>query len=157
MKKYSPIKLTIIIIIAFILFGVFGYLHRENSYTETWLVCEYPNKYTNYTETLKFRYIDELYGYYREELLETATKEKLEEEYKYFEDIKNGLEESETFSYDIKKQQNSLLIKTYIEVKEQKEFFDYYMKDMKITSTDTIDLIQVELEGLGYTCKVSKK
>lgn len=157
MKKFSPIKITVIIIIGFILFGVFGYLYMINSYTETWLVCNYPNKYTNYTETLKFRYKEQLFGYYREEILTATTDEELEEEYEYFNDIKKDLEESETFSYDVKKQDKSIIVKTYIEVEEQEDFFDYYMKDMKITSTDTIDLIKVELENLGYTCKISKK
>lgn len=157
MRKYSPIKLTIIIIIGFILFGVFAYLYQENSYTENWLICNYPNKYKNYTEKLKFRYTEELYGYYREEELKTTSIDDLEEQYDYFIKTKDGLKTDETFTYDVIKEEDKILIKTYIEVANQKEFFDYYMEELNIKSTDTIDLIELELEKLGYTCKVTKK
>lgn len=157
MKKYSPIKLTIIILISFILFGVFAYLYQEKNYTEKWLICEYPNKYSNYTEILKFRFTDELYGYYREEELSVSIEKDIEEQYKYFIDIKEGLELSDTFTYDVKKEKNKVIVKTYIEVHNQEKFFDHYMENMNIKSNDSIDLVELELKKLGYTCKIIKK
>ena len=157
-RQYSPVKLAIIIGIGFIVFLIFGILYRRSSYTEIWLVCEYPNIYETYEETLKFRYKEnKLYGYYREEIFYRDNESDLEEQYKYFSDIADDLEMNDNFSYDILKSNGSVSVKTYIGVSVLPQFFNNYMKDKEITNENTLEEIKENLESSNYSCKVSYK
>lgn len=156
--KYSPVRLAIIIGIGFILFLVFGILYRQNNYTETWVICEFPDKYDNYEETLKFRYKkDFLYGYYREETFIRETDIELEEDYEYFKNIAADLETNKHFSYDVIKEENKLKVKTYIGVNTLPAFFDNYMKDKNIDSTTKHEQVKKILEKENYSCKLTYK
>ena len=156
--KYSPIKLTIIILLGFVFFCVFGVLYRKSQYTETWYICTFPSTYETYTETLKFRFKENsLYGYYREEQFFRDTEEELEERYQYFKEIENTLEMDENFSYSIKKLKDHVKVNTYINVKNAADFFENYMDSFSIKSTDTLASIEEKLKKSNYSCKIKRK
>lgn len=156
MKKSAKGSIIVVILVAV---GIIAFsMMKASQNVEEWLICDYPDKYKNYTEKLKFRfYLDYMIGYYREEELETTNPEKLEENYQYFLNNMEKIEESDTFSYEVEKDGQLIKIKTFIDVYDDPNTFDSYMEDLDLNSDDTLDMVRLELEGLDYSCKVVKK
>lgn len=157
-SKYDIRVLIGVVIITFILFCVFSYLYRRSSYTEAWLICEYPENYRNYTETLKFRYVEErLYGYYREEHFIATDTSDLEERYEYFSDIADDLYITDDFSYEVEKGEDEVIVNTYIGVFNEEEIFNNYMESMEMTNDSNLEEIENKLEEQDYTCHIQYK
>lgn len=157
-SKYDIRVLIGVVIITFILFCVFSYLYRRSSYTEAWLICEYPENYRNYTETLKFRYVEErLYGYYREEHFIATDTSDLEERYEYFSDIADDLYITDDFSYEVEKGEDEVIVNTYIGVFNEEEIFNNYMASMEMTNDSNLEEIESKLEEQDYTCHIQYK
>lgn len=157
-SKYDIRVLIGVVIITFILFCVFSYLYRRSSYTEAWLICEYPENYRNYTETLKFRYVEErLYGYYREEHFIATDTSDLEERYEYFSDIADDLYITDDFSYEVEKGEDEVIVNTYIGVFNEEEIFNNYMESMEMTNDSNLEEIENKLKEQDYTCHIQYK
>ena len=157
-SKYDIRVLIGVVIITFILFCVFSYLYRRTTYTEAWLICEYPENYRNYTETLKFRYVEErLYGYYREEHFIATDTSDLEERYEYFSDIADDLYITDDFSYEVEKGEDEVIVNTYIGVFNEEEIFNKYMESMEMTNDSNLEEIENKLEEQDYTCHIQYK
>lgn len=152
--KYNPYIIAIVIIIGVSIFGILNYLYTEKNKHETWIICEYPNNYTNYTETLRFFYYDDIFNeYYRDEVV-TGN---VDENYQYFADIKEDLETDKYFSYDIEKNADNVTIKTYINVANRPEFFNSYINNFDIDNTSDSDIIMTKLTNHGYTCHKERR
>lgn len=157
--KYSPVKLTIIIFLGFIMFGIFGYLYEKNSYTETWIVCEFPDKYDYYSETIKFRFKNDepLYGFYREETFLPSTDMTLDEREEYFLKVEEGILENDNFDYEVTNDGNKVVVKTYMNVQIYAQFFEQYISELGISYDDTIEEIETAMKNKDYSCKISRK
>lgn len=156
-KSYNPVKLTIIVVIGFIMFGVFGYLYEKESTTETWIVCNFPKKYDYYSEVIKYRFIDDLYGYYREEVFLPSTDMTLDQREAYFNDIKDKLEENDDFSYKIENDGIKVTVKTYINVNHYVDFYNDYIKEFNITNKSTVEEVNRSMTNMGYKCEITRK
>ena len=156
-SSYSPIKLTIIIMLGFIMFGVFGVLYNKNSKTETWLVCNYPDKYDYYSEVIKFRYLENMYGYYREETFLNSTDMTLDEREEYFLKIEENLKEDDYFDYEVTNDGIKVVVKTYINASHYVDFFNDYIKDFNITNETPLSEVEDKMTGFGYNCTTTRK
>lgn len=158
MAKKKSVILPIAIVIGVVIFIIIGSSYEAAKYEEDWLICDYPDKYNNYSEKLKFRfYQDILIGYYREETIENEDEEDLEKNYNYFLDIESDLEENDNFSYDVSKDESTILVKTFIDVLDEETFFDSYMTDLDINYDDDLNSVRNELVERDYSCHIVKK
>ena len=158
-KKKVDISIIAVVIVVFI--ALITVVMRENSYTQTWLVCE-KDVTGDYHEVLKFRYDadNKLYAYYREELLHDMTPEAIETNVNYFNDklekVKDNI--NENFKYEItKNDDNTLLVKTFILVKVYPNFFNTYIGSEDVTSDSKIDEINKFLSDNEYKCNMTRK
>ena len=158
-QKYSPKKLAIIILFGFIMFGVFGYLYNKNSYEETWIVCEFPNKYNYYKETIKYRFLssDMLYGFYRYETFLESTDMTLKEREDYFLNIKKDIVEDANFQYNVTNDGIKVEVNTYINTREYQGMFESYIKDFGINSISSIEEVNTKMTDKGYKCNITRK
>lgn len=157
--QYSKTKLSIIVILGCVMFIILGVLYEKNSYTESWIVCKFPDKYDYYKETIKYRVLreDGLYGFYREEIFLATTDTSLKEREEYFLDIKETLEEDRDFKYEVTNDNVSVNVNTYMNVIKYNTFFNEYIKDFNITNKSTIEEITKSMEDKGYTCTITNK
>lgn len=156
---YDTKRIIVIIAIGFIFLGVVSIIYSNNHHKETWLVCaNETGKYKDYEETIKYRYMEKsLYGFYREEKIMEESPEDIEERYNYFKDIQDGLELSDNLDYDIKKNEDSVEVKTYIGVSNMRSFFNTYIKSIPISASSTVDEVREYYESTGYKCEISYK
>ena len=165
MKKMSKdlskkTKQAIIVIVIAIFMVLISIAMRKSSYTQTWLVCN-TNKTNNYYEELKFRYDinNKLYGYYRYERLYGLTEETLNANYQErlneLDRVRESL--SDNFQYEVKKENNEVIINTYIGVSVFPNFFNNYIATDSIRSTSTVEDIKSFLEANDYKCEVTRK
>ena len=156
---YDTKRIIIIIIIGFVFLAVLSIIYSSKHHKETWLVCtNNTGKYKDYEETIKYRFTGEvLYGFYREEKIMVDNEEDLEERYNYFFEIKDELELSDNLDYDIKKNKDSVEIKTYIGVVNMPNFFNKYIESTPITYRSDLDDIKAYYEDEGYVCEKSYK
>ncbi|MDE5630587.1 MAG: hypothetical protein K2G03_01910 [Bacilli bacterium] len=162
MKKkmdYDTKRIIVIIAIGFIFLGAVSIIYSHNHHKETWLVCiNETEKYQDYEETIKYRYVDAtLYGFYREEKIMENSPEDIEERYNYFKEIQDGLELSSNLDYDIKKNDDSVEVKTYIGVSSMRSFFNSYIKSIPVSSSSSIDEVKDYYVKEGYKCEISYK
>lgn len=156
---YDTKRIIVIIAIGFMFLGAISIIYNHNHHKETWLVCaNKTGKYDNYKETIKYRYVtSSLYGFYREEKIMEKSAEDIEERYNYFNDIKENLELSDNLDYDIKKNDDSVEVKTYIGVINMRSFFNTYIESTPINSLSTVDEVKDYYEKEGYECSLSYK
>ena len=156
----DKIKISIVIIIIAVFVVLASIAYRNASYTHTWLVCE-KDVAEHYHEVLKFRYDinKKMYGYYREERVHGVTPETLELNYqeyqKQLDQVKDNLDEN--FQYEIIKENNEVIAKTYIGVSIYPAFFNRYINNTSITSGSKIEDLQSYLQGQSYNCTVNRK
>lgn len=156
---YDTKRIIIIIAIGFMFLGAVSIIYSHNHHKETWLVCaNKTGKHKNYEETIKYRYVDKtLYGFYREEKIMEESAEDIEERYNYFKEIQDELELSSNLDYDIKKNTDSVEVKTYIGVSNMRSFFNTYIESTPINSSSTVDDVREYYESEGYVCELSYK
>lgn len=162
MKKkmdYDTKRIIVIIAIGFMFLGAVSIIYSHNHHKETWLVCaNETGKYEDYEETIKYRYVNKtLYGFYREEKIMEESSEDIEERYNYFKEIQDRLELSSNLAYDIKKNADSVEVKTYIGVNSMRSFFNTYIKSIPINSSTPVDEVKDYYEQEGYKCELSYK
>ena len=162
MKKkvdYDTKRIIVIIAIGFMFLGIISIIYSHNHHKETWLVCvNKTGKYQGYEETIKYRYVSSsLYGFYREEKIMEDSAEDIEERFNYFSEIKDNLELSENLDYDIKKNEDSVEVKTYIGVINMRTFFNTYIESIPVNASSTVDEVKNYYEREGYECSLSYK
>lgn len=153
MKKRSKIILIIFVCICamLLILNYFFYENEKDDYLECTLL---KNKYSNYQETLTFRFIyGTLYTYNREEVINS---DNIDEDYKVFEKIKEEAPNYEYFKYNIDKKGNIINVSTIIEAFYGQEFYNDYISELDLDYTDTIDEVKKELEG-EYSCRKYRK
>lgn len=158
MNKKTLITI-IIIIILFIGICISSYLYSENNYFEKWLICEYKTKYSNYTETLKFNYIDDtLYEYTRDEYLGASKDNSLDDIYEFFSEEKKKYEEiiGDNFKYNVGETDDAIHIYTYMKTIANADFFNSYIEEKDITINSTIEEIRDKLSD-EYDCHIEKR
>ncbi len=156
---YDTKRIIIIILIGFAFLIVLSIVYSSRHHKETWVVCENKTgKYKNYNEIIKYRYVgSKLYGFYREEKIMEESKEDIEERYNYFLEIKDNLELSDNLDYDIKKNDDSVEVKTYIGVSFMPSFFNKYIESIPLSSSSTVKEVEEYYQKEGYECNKSYK
>lgn len=148
MKK-KIIYLVAILIAIIILVACYFYNYSQKDY---YLECDFITKYSNYNETLTFRFIDGvLFRYQRDEEI---TSNDMEKDFKKFEDIKKNAPNYAYFDYFIRNDGKKIYVTTKIEAFHTIDFYNDYIKELDITFEDSIDEVKKELEGKDYTCKI---
>lgn len=156
---YDTKRIIIIILIGFAFLVILSIVYSSRHHKETWVVCENKTgKYKDYNEVIKYRYVgSKLYGFYREEKIMEDSEEDIEERVAYFQDIKDNLELSDNLDYDIKKNSDSVEVKTYIGVSFMPTFFNKYIESIPLSSASTIKEVKDYYASEGYECKESYK
>ncbi|HOB25706.1 MAG TPA: hypothetical protein PKG93_00970 [Bacilli bacterium] len=165
MKKINKefdkkIVISSIMIVVFVVIVLVSVSMRSSSYVESWLVCDYPDSYNNYSETLKFRYVEgTLYGYYRYEKFTTTDEDSKQEEITYFQTEVDKVSSNlnDNFIYKVNEVDDGVEINTYIGVSVYPTFFNSYLSSKNITANDDINTIKSNLEGSSYTCTITRK
>lgn len=143
-----------IVILAVIGILVANYFYNE-SQKDYYLECNYVTKFSNYNETLTFRYLEgTLFRYQRDEVI---TPKDMKTEYKKYEDIKNEAPNYAYFDYNIRNDGKKIYVTTKIEAFHMIDFYNDYTKELDITFDDTIDEVKKELESKDYICKIIRK
>lgn len=156
----KPLIATIVIFIGFILIVVFSDQYEKNAYEQTWLVCNQPNRFQNYTETVKYKFdakTNKLKAFYRVETYETEDTDDLEEKYKYFKNLEDNYPVYKAVKYEVKKEDNKIVMNTFIEVDAGYMIYDSYMKENGLKYNDSIERVQESFKTQGYTCKITNK
>ena len=160
--KYSPLKVTLILVIGFILLVMFiNYKSKDNM---TYVVLECKNnkpKADNYSETMTFRFLKKENGvlsdYYRTEVYDytsdSTDKEKL---FDYLVEYRNKMKsiiDSVNLKYDIDDKDNKLTVNTYINVQTLGEVFNSYFKNAGINEKSTLkNVFEILSIDDTYTC-----
>ena len=158
LKKKIDISIIIVVVAVFI--AIVSILISNSTYTYSWLVCN-KDLTDKYHETLKFRYDinDDLYGFYREETLHDMTEQEINENISQFNNQYESVKEhiDDNFKYEINKDEDSVLIKTYIGVSIYPTIFNQYFASKGFTATTKINQINDKLTEEGYTCNITRK
>ena len=149
-KKINPywVSFCIIGVIALVIFADF--IYRKSKETETWVVCEFKPVYSNYDETIKFRYIaGKIYGFYRYETINKPKNKNvsLDEIYQTMLKQKPNIENSEYFNYEVKKEKDGIFVNTYINIEKYQDDFDTYVTDLYISSSFNARQMKKALES----------
>lgn len=151
MKK-RIIYIIVILIVAGLLIANYFYNESQKDY---YLECNYVTKFSNYNETLTFRFIEgTLFRYQRDEII---VPEDLQKEFKKYEDIKNEAPNYAYFEYNIRNDGQKIYVTTKIEAFHTIDFYNDYTKELDITFDDSIDEVKKELESKDYICKIIHK
>lgn len=154
-KTFIKVLVIVIVLIAII---IGNFLYNKYNYFEEKLICNYNSRYTNYSETIKFNFVDDtLYEYERNEVMEPSGSSTLDELYEFFlseqEKVKDNM--NDNFQYDVTKGSNEVIIRTYIKTIFNEDFYNSYIEEKGITMTSTIEEIEEKL-GDDYTCIIKK-
>lgn len=156
-QKIDPVILVIIIVVAVTFIAVIA---RYFTNSQLWLECE-KDITEEYNEVIKFKYDTDnnLYAYERTETLHNMSEETLNTNVEYFQGQIDTYKESlsDNFKYYLEKQDDKLIVKTYIGVAVFPSFFDQYMGTESITSKSKINNVKSFLEDNNYKCKITRK
>lgn len=159
MKK----KIILIILVISIFFGLVigNELYKEANYFADNLICFYDSEYNNYTEELRWKFVENiLYDFERVEKY-TDSKENPIEKIKdtYDKEVEKLADDnSEIFKYKTKfnDQERTLTISTYILALKSNELYNNFFKDKELVFTDSIEDIKEKLKDTHY-CIVEKE
>ena len=133
---------------------------RYNTISESYLVCT-SNITENYHEELTFRYdiYNKLYSYNRVEEVHDVDEETLNNNYILFMNEYDRIKEelNDNFKYEVNKESNKVVVKTYITVSTYPNFFNSYINNEKITSNTRLTDVKSFLESNNYKCSVTRK
>lgn len=157
--SYDPKKATFVICVGVIILVILNMVYDSNHYTDTWLVCNNKQgKYSNYKEVVKYRFQDdELYGFYREEVITAENQETLDNVYKTFKETRDSLDQNDDLSYVIETKGLELKAHTYIGVLHIPNFFDGYIQSTPLTHSSDIKTVEEYYDKEGYECEISYK
>jgi hypothetical protein len=72
-----------------------------------------------------------------------------------YETVKEHIDDN--FKYDINRNDDGVLIKTYIGVSVYPSIFNQYFSAQELTSATKLDQVKDRLTQDGYTCKITRK
>lgn len=155
MKKNNLLVVGfVVLLIGFIIFS----LSKDETNRDAWVICNFVPDYENYDETLKFHYINNvLTEYYRNEVFTEGKDIGLDEIYKGMKEIANQTndhEEKGYFEYDAVKEDDKVIVNTFILVTAYKEDFDDYAGGLNVNSSYDPAKMKKELELTNYICRI---
>lgn len=156
---YDYKKAAFIVSIGVIILIILNMIYDVKTASETWLVCSNEqHKYSNYQEVVKYRFIDdELYGFYRDEIITAEDQESFDGLYKTFKETRDSLDQNKDLSYVIKTEGLELTANTYIGVLNIPNFFDGYIQSTPLTHESDLKTIEEYYTNEKYSCEISYK
>lgn len=156
---YDYKKAAFIVSIGVIILIILNMIYDVKTASETWLVCSNEqHKYSNYQEVVKYRFIDdELYGFYRDEIITAENQESFDSLYKTFKETCDSLDQNKDLSYVIKAEGLELTANTYIGVLNIPNFFDGYIQSTPLTHESDLKTIEEYYTNEKYSCEISYK
>ena len=155
-KKSNPVTISIILVVATVIFIFGSIIYNSNHKVEEWVVCEYKGSIPGYKETIKFRYMyDVLYGYYENKEIQASNEDAKEQIIEQLNNFGKDFPVSEDIKFEVTEE--GLLVKSNFYVKTiAYSFIDKYFEEMGISmeskSNDIVDKLKDE-----YDCKITRK
>ena len=158
-KKKNNSNLIFISLLIILAVAIVFLIIRYNTVSSKTLTCV-KDLTEQYHETLIFRYdVDNnMYSYSREEIIHDMDEENLNNNYLYFAEQYKKFEGqySDNFKYEVNREDNRVVINTYIGVSIYPKFFNDYIKNDNIKSSTRINDVKSFLETNSYKCEIGK-
>jgi hypothetical protein len=157
---YNPYKVSIIIIVGFLVLVLLSSMYSKSRVRYQWLTCTKNGDSEEYKEVLQFKFLAKqdgvLYEFFRDETYYYEKEEDLNKIYDYLVDYRNDMKsiiDTTNVKYDIKKKDKNIFVNTYIKVGTMPEVFNDYVKSMGITKSSTSkEVYEAMTKGDQFTC-----
>jgi len=158
--KYDPKKISLIIIIGFILLIVFVNKEYKASIRYAVMTCTSNFGAPEHKETVTFKFLAKkdgiLYDFSRNETYHYESDEDVDKVFDNLVEFRNSIKsmiDSTNVIYDIKKKDKDINVYTYIKVGERADLFNDYAKELKLTKSSTAkEVYETMTVNDAYTC-----
>ena len=162
---YNPYKVSIIIIVGFLVLILLSSMYSKSRVRYQWLTCTKNGDSEEYKEVLQFKFLAKqdgvLYEYYRDETYSYSDKEMYDKMFEYLENYKNDLGSRFNnigLKYVVKKvNDKDISVHTEVNVGTYGSLFDEYSKEIGINhESDIKDVYKTFVANDLYECNVTE-